>query len=95
MFNYIQVSKVVENAFKEYYDKKEYSLCNIGLSQNSISYIIIDNDDRSVLVEFYVSDTRIFEARSHGNLLALKHEITKWYSFFTEVNKNLEIKYAL
>lgn len=95
MFNYMHVSKVVENAFKNYYDKKEYSLCNIGLSTNSISYIIIDNDDRSVLVEFYVSDTRIFEARSHCNLLALRYEITTWYSFLTEVNKNLEIKYEL
>ena len=95
MINYKHVIKVVEKTFKKYYDQKEYSLCNIGLCPNSISYIIIDNTDRSVLVEFYVSNDRIFEAKSHGNLLALKHEITTWYSFFTDVNKFLEIKYEL
>lgn len=90
-----KVNEIIEKAFKHNYmtavvdESPEYTLVKIGNTSNSISYIIINNDDKSVLVEFIVSSTNIFDARSHGNLLSSKYELYNWYNFFKEVNSTL------
>lgn len=90
-----KINEVVETAFKRNYtstvvdESPEYTLVKIGNTLNSISYIIINNDDKSVLVEFIVSSTSIFDAKSHGNLLSSKYELYNWYNFFKDVNSAL------
>lgn len=84
------IKKIVVDAFEHNYiggreeERDEYKLTLIGETTNSISCIIVC--DESIIVEFLVSECGIFNARSHGDLLSLRYEISNWYNFLKEVD---------
>lgn len=90
------IKKIVADAFERNYiggreeERDEYKLIFIGEATNSISCIIIC--DENVIVEFIVSENGIFNARSHGSLLSLRYEISNWYGFLKEVDNTCREK---
>ena len=79
---------IVEKAFMDYYNDVDYKLLLIHEGNHSSTFAIVDIAE--IIIEFSVSNTSIFDAKSHSGLLSCKSELRTWYSFLKQVEEDLE-----
>ena len=83
----IKRATIVQNAFKDYYNV-DYKLLIIHEGEHCSTFAIVDISE--IIIEFSVSNTSIFDAKSHSGLLSCKSELRTWYNFLKQVEAELE-----
>ena len=77
---------IVQRAFIDNYND-DYTLTIIDEREHSSTFIIVNEGE--IIVEFSVSNTSLFDAKSHGNLLSYKGELRMWYTFLKQIDDDL------
>ena len=82
-----KIRQIVIETFNEYYDE-DYKLLEITNNSTQINYAILSKGD-GIIVDFWVSNYSIFEAKSSQNLLNSIYKVKTWLAFITTTEERL------